>query len=34
MGGRTGETRIDHRGEFVLDEIAYVWDDLGAFALV
>jgi ribosomal protein S18 acetylase RimI-like enzyme len=28
MGGRAAETRIDHRGELVLDEIAYLWDDL------
>ena len=28
MGGRTGETRIERRGELVLDEIAYLWDDL------
>lgn len=34
MGGRAGETRIAQHGEYVLDEIAYVWDDLGAFALV
>ena len=33
MGGRSGETRIERRGELVLDEIAYLWDDLGAFAL-
>jgi hypothetical protein len=30
MGGRTGETRIERRDEAVLDEIAYVWDDLAA----
>ena len=34
MGGRAGETRIENHGEYVLDEVAYVWDDLGAFALV
>jgi ribosomal protein S18 acetylase RimI-like enzyme len=33
MGGRPGETRSDRRGEFVFDEIAYIWDDLTAFAL-
>ena len=27
MGGRAGETRIDRRGELVLDDIAYLWDD-------
>ncbi len=32
MGGRAGATRIEHHGEYVLDEIAYVWEDLGAFA--
>jgi len=32
MGGRTGGTRIERRGEHVLDEVAYIWDDLGAFA--
>ena len=31
MGGRAGATRIESHGEYVLDEIAYVWDDLGAF---
>ena len=30
MGGRTGASRVDHE----LDEISYIWDDLGAFALV
>jgi ribosomal protein S18 acetylase RimI-like enzyme len=30
MGGRTGATRIERRGELVLDEIAYLWDDLAA----
>jgi ribosomal protein S18 acetylase RimI-like enzyme len=34
MGGRSGETRLDRRGEFVFDDIAYIWDDLAAFALV
>jgi L-amino acid N-acyltransferase YncA len=34
LGGRSGETRVERRGEYVLDEIAYIWDDLGAFALV
>jgi ribosomal protein S18 acetylase RimI-like enzyme len=34
MGGRAGDTRLDRRGEFVFDEIAYIWDDLTAFALV
>jgi ribosomal protein S18 acetylase RimI-like enzyme len=33
MGGRAGETRGDRKGEFVFDEIAYIWDDLVAFAL-
>jgi ribosomal protein S18 acetylase RimI-like enzyme len=28
MGGRPGERRIERRGELVLDEIAYLWDDL------
>jgi len=28
MGGRAGETRTERRGELVLDEIAYLWDDL------
>jgi ribosomal protein S18 acetylase RimI-like enzyme len=32
MGGRTGGTRIERRGEHVLDEVAYIWDDLGTFA--
>jgi ribosomal protein S18 acetylase RimI-like enzyme len=30
MGGRSGETRIERRGELVLDEIAYLWNDLAA----
>jgi ribosomal protein S18 acetylase RimI-like enzyme len=30
MGGRTGEARVERRGELVLDEIAYLWDDLAA----
>jgi ribosomal protein S18 acetylase RimI-like enzyme len=34
MGGRAGATRVQHHGEYPLDEIAYVWDDLGAFALM
>jgi ribosomal protein S18 acetylase RimI-like enzyme len=34
MGARPGETRSDRRGEFVFDEIAYIWDDLASFALV
>ena len=34
LGGRSGETRVERRGEYVLDEIAYIWDDLGAFALL
>jgi ribosomal protein S18 acetylase RimI-like enzyme len=33
MGGRAGETRFDRRGEFVFDDIAYIWDDLAVFAL-
>src|SRR5262249_50216939 len=33
MGGRPGDTRSDRKGEFVFDEIAYIWDDLTAFAL-
>ena len=33
MGGRPGETRSDRKGEFVFDEIAYIWDDLTPFAL-
>ena len=32
MGGRTGETRVERRGELVLDEIAYLWDDLAGMA--
>jgi len=32
MGGRPGETRSDRKGEFVFDEIAYIWDDLMPFA--
>ena len=28
MGGRSGERRTERRGELVLDEIAYLWDDL------
>ena len=28
MGGRPGERRIERRSELVLDEIAYLWDDL------
>lgn len=31
MGGRTGNTRIERRGDVVLDEIAYLWDDLTAY---
>lgn len=34
MGGRTGDMRIEHREGYVLDEIAYIWDDLVAFAPV
>jgi len=34
LGGRTGDTRVEHRGEYVLDEIAYIWDDLAGFALL
>jgi hypothetical protein len=34
MGGRTGDIRVERRDGYVLDEIAYIWDDLGAFALV
>jgi len=30
MGGRTGDTRIERKDEVVLDEIAYLWDDLAA----
>ena len=30
MGGRSGERRTERRGELVLDEIAYLWDDLAA----
>ena len=33
MGGRLGESRRDRRGEFVFDDVAYIWDDVGAFAL-
>jgi len=33
MGGRAGETRSDRKGEFVFDEIAYIWDDLAPFTL-
>jgi ribosomal protein S18 acetylase RimI-like enzyme len=33
MGGRTGDMRVERRDGHVLDEIAYIWDDLGAFAL-
>lgn len=33
MGGRLGESRLDRRGEFVFDDVAYIWDDVGAFAL-
>jgi ribosomal protein S18 acetylase RimI-like enzyme len=28
MGGRLGETRIDRRGDFAFEDIAYTWDDL------
>jgi ribosomal protein S18 acetylase RimI-like enzyme len=28
MGGRTGQTRMERKDEVVLDEIAYLWDDL------
>ncbi|HMK79702.1 MAG TPA: GNAT family N-acetyltransferase [Xanthobacteraceae bacterium] len=31
MGGRLGESRLDRRGEFVFDEVAYIWEDLTAF---
>jgi ribosomal protein S18 acetylase RimI-like enzyme len=34
MGGRTGDTRVERRDGYVLDEIAYIWDDLGASAPV
>jgi ribosomal protein S18 acetylase RimI-like enzyme len=34
MGGRPGDVRIERRDGYVLDEIAYIWDDLGPFALV
>jgi ribosomal protein S18 acetylase RimI-like enzyme len=30
MGGRAGETRIERRDAYVLDEVAYVWDDVAA----
>lgn len=33
MGGRLGESRLDRRGEFVFDDVAYIWDNVGAFAL-
>jgi ribosomal protein S18 acetylase RimI-like enzyme len=26
MGGRSGEIRVDRRGEFSFDDIAYIWD--------
>ena len=32
MGGRSGERRTERRGELVLDEIAYLWDDLSGRA--
>ena len=32
MGGRSGERRTERRGELVLDEIAYHWDDLSGRA--
>ena len=32
MGGRLGESRLDRRGEFVFDEVAYIWGDLAPFA--
>jgi ribosomal protein S18 acetylase RimI-like enzyme len=34
MGGRLGDARQDRRGDFVFDEVAYIWDDLTPFALV
>jgi ribosomal protein S18 acetylase RimI-like enzyme len=34
LGGRSGGTRVERRGEYVLDEIAYIWDDLAGFALL
>lgn len=33
LGGRLGESHLDRRGEFVFEDVAYIWDDLGAFAL-
>ena len=33
MGGRLGESRLERRGEFVFDDVAYIWDDVRAFAL-
>jgi ribosomal protein S18 acetylase RimI-like enzyme len=33
MGGRPGAPRMDRRGGFVFDEIAYIWDDVASFAL-
>ena len=29
-----GDTRIEHHGAYLHDEVACLWDDLGAFALV
>jgi hypothetical protein len=29
MGGRTGATRTDRRGELVFEDIAYLWEDIG-----
>jgi hypothetical protein len=28
MGGRAAQTRRDRRGDFVFEDIAYVWDDI------
>jgi ribosomal protein S18 acetylase RimI-like enzyme len=31
LGGRAAHTREDKRGEYVLQQIAYTWDDVGRF---
>jgi ribosomal protein S18 acetylase RimI-like enzyme len=33
MGGRAGEIRLDERGGITFEDIAYIWDDVRAFAL-
>jgi len=33
MGGRADATRLDQRGGTAFEDIAYIWDDVGAFTL-